>query len=130
MQYLPDKPHRFYGPFAPRPGERARPIPDIQWDTQVIANFDLHKLKQVRLLNWKTLEEMEDPDETLASVQLVFGAINYDYVDMVDEEGNILEFDSRPRYDYRTYQSVQGLNILLQYEEVEDFIGEIKALLD
>ena len=100
---MPDKPHRYYGPFAPRQGERARPIPDIQWDSQVIATFDLHTLKQVRLLNWKMLEEMEDPDENLASVQLVFGAINYDYVEMVDEEGNILEFDSRPRYDYRTY---------------------------
>ena len=74
------------------------------------------------------LEELEDDDETLASVELVFAPLNFDYVEIVNEEGQILPFDNRPRYDYQSYQYVQSLHFMLQYEEVEDFIGEIKIL--
>ena len=86
LQHLPHKPTRDYGPFTTWATERSRPIPSIVWDSQVTRILRMGDLKEVHLLNYRMIEHLDDPDETLVEVYMIFGQINHDYVPVVHDE--------------------------------------------
>jgi len=45
LRYLPHKPLRDYGAFSCNKNERARPIPEIQWDCSIVEAYRLCHLK-------------------------------------------------------------------------------------
>ena len=55
LQYLPQRPVRHYGPFTSRPGEVARPIPDVQWDSKILQAYRIEDLKRVILHDYKLI---------------------------------------------------------------------------
>ena len=69
---------------------------------------------------------MEDTDESLVSCMLIFAEINYDHVEIVEGE-KFCPLDTRPRPDYQPYLSPTNLSFLIEFDEVEDFLTELKT---
>lgn len=83
-------------------------------------------MKEVHLLNYNLIASLDDPDENLVSILLVFAEINHDHVDIVRDEV-IVPFDNRLREGYQAYLNPTQLSFLIEFEEVEDFIAELKT---
>ena len=85
LQYLPTRPSRDFGPFTSMPNEKARPIPDIQWDSQILQAYRLESLKQIHLVNYQLIEQLDDPDENLVTIRMTFAEPEIDHVPIVVE---------------------------------------------
>jgi len=77
---LPHKPLRDYGPFRPQANENAKPLPNVQWDSQFVYTNRVNNLRQVNLLNYEMISQMDEPEDTLVEVQLVFSDISFEVV--------------------------------------------------
>ena len=129
LHYMPFKPTREYGPFASTPNERARPIPGIKWDCQITSAQRVDRLVEVQLLNYKLIESLEDPEESLVAVAMVFADMNIDRVPLV-VDGVIQPFDARPRLGYQIYGPISKIEFYIEYDDVEDFIMEVRHQLE
>ena len=126
LQYLPHKPTREYATFTEGPAhEKSRPIPEIVWDSMTIEAQRLNSLKEIHLLNYRVIAEIEEPEETLVSVALMFADVNHDFVP-ITEHGQILTFDSAKRDGYNAYRQATSLCFMIEFDDVEDFINEIR----
>ena len=99
-RYLPQKPVRNYGSFASNPGERSRPIPEIMWDSLALEVHPLQSLRQIRLLNYDMVAKLDDPDESMVTIELVLAEVNKDRIPIVGED-EIMPFDNRLRKNYQ-----------------------------
>lgn len=80
LQYLPLKPLRQYGPFRPPLVEGSKPLPIVQWDSQVVWSRRTNNLREVKLLNYRMVSEMDDPDDSLIEVRMTFSDIIFEVV--------------------------------------------------
>ena len=103
MLYLRNKPLRNYAEFNSHPADTSRPIPSVQWDSMVTNAYRLANIREVHLLNFKLIENMENRDESMVTVLCIFAEVNHDYVPIVLED-RIQPFDMRPREGYRAYR--------------------------
>ena len=72
MLSLLDKPLRDYGKFICGPDERSRPIPAMRWDSKVTYVRSIEYLKEIHIVNFNLISSLEDPDENLVSIVLIF----------------------------------------------------------
>ena len=86
MQYLPQKPLRNYGPFKPPNDEAGKPLPVVQWDSQVVWTSRIINLRQVSLLNYKMVSAMDDPEDAMIEVRLTFSEISFDVVPVTSHD--------------------------------------------
>ena len=68
LQYLPLKPMRDYGPFTSLQQENAKPLPTLSWDSQIVYTNRVNNLRQVNLLNYEMISQMEEPEDSLVEV--------------------------------------------------------------
>ena len=68
LSYLPQKPTRDFMNFSSRPGERSRPLPDIEWDSINVRAERMHHLKTIIFANYHLVEKLKDPSESLVTV--------------------------------------------------------------
>ena len=86
MQYLRDKPHRSYCEFNSHPNDTSRPIPSVQWDSQVTAAYRITNLREIHLLNYKLIQGLPDAEERMATILLIFADVNHDHVAIVKDD--------------------------------------------
>ena len=72
LQNLPTKPRRDYGPFTCKPNERSKPIPVVQWDSQITFARPIEALSEIQIVNFNLISSLEDPDENLVMIVLNF----------------------------------------------------------
>jgi len=72
MLSLLDKPLRDYGKFTAKPDERSRPIPIMRWDAKVTFVRSIEYLKEIQIVNFNLISSLEDPDENLVTIVLIF----------------------------------------------------------
>jgi len=65
--------------------------------------YRLNTMREIHLLNYRTCERLQEPDESMVTVLLIFAEVNYDHVPIVEED-RIMPFDYRPRNGYRAYR--------------------------
>lgn len=80
LQYLPQVVERNYAMFSVQPGENGKPLPQVLWDSQITNAQRLSNLKEIHLMNYRMIEGLEDPDEDLVTVSMLFAEINHDIV--------------------------------------------------
>ena len=71
------------------------------------------------------IAKLDDADESMVTVELIFAEVNQDPVPIV-EESEIMKFDSRVRTNYQMLINQRSVQFLLQFDEVEDFVLEIR----
>ena len=86
LQYLNDKPLRDYGQFNTHPNDTSRPIPSVQWDSQVTNAYRLLNIREIHMLNYKLIEALPNSEENLVTVLIIFAEVNYDHVPIVVED--------------------------------------------
>ena len=90
--------------------------------------YRLANIREVHLLNYKLIETMPNRDESMVTVLCIFAEVNHDYVPIVVDD-SIQPFDMRPRLGYKAYKLVTKVQFLVEFEEIEDFIAELKLQL-
>ena len=121
LQYLPLKPLRDYGAFKPPADETGKPLPVVQWDSQVVWSDRIINLRQVNLLNYEMVSQMDDPEDSLIEVQMVFSEIAFDVVPVTRQDPTA---HSRPYCS--PFQNESQLSFLLEYEDVEELFTELR----
>ena len=64
----------------------------------------------------------------MVTVLCIFAEVNHDYVPIVLDD-KIQPFDMRPRQGYKAYKAVTKVQFLVEFEEIEDFVAELKLQL-
>ena len=86
MQYLHNRPIRDYCEFNLHPADTSRPIPSVQWDSQVTNAYRINNLREIHLLNYKLIQGLPDAEENLCTILLIFAEVNYDHVSVVKND--------------------------------------------
>ena len=94
----------------------------------VTQAYRLNAIREIHLLNFKTVEMRNVDDDNLVTVLCIFAEVNHDELPIVVDD-RIQPFDMRPREGYKAYKAVIKVQFLLEIEEVEDFVTEVKLHL-
>ena len=105
-------------------------MPAIQWDSSIEFSYRLTNLKEVILHNYRMVQGLEDADEYMVDVEFQFGEINHDYIPITNDEGMFLNYDRRPRDPDDFWLGGEAISFSLQYDEVEEFIEELKSQME
>ena len=65
----------------------------------------------------------------MVAVTMVFADMNIDRVPLV-VDGVIQPFDARPRLGYKIYGPISKIEFYIEYDDVEDFIMEVRHQLE
>lgn len=121
LQYLPHKPVRDYGLFSSGPDENSKPLPTVQWDSQIVFSNKINNLRQVNLLNYELVSQTEDPEDSLVEVQFVFSDISFMVVPITVKRQEALN---------RPYQSPfvneQTVEFLIEFDDIEELFAEMR----
>ena len=99
-------------------------------------------LKEVILHNYRMLQHEEDREECMVHVELQFGEINHDTIYILkhqddedeeedeEQEGQFAPLNIEQKDPEDFWVGGDSIEFHLEFDEVEDFIEEIKAQLD
>ena len=120
LHYLPQKPLRQYGPFKAPQVEGSKPLPIVQWDSQVVWTRRINNLREVKLLNYRMVSEMDDPDDSLIEVKMTFSDIAFQVVPITEHDPNANKPYQSP------FIKQEEINFLIEYEDVEELFTELR----
>ena len=106
-------------------------MPQIQWDCRISFAYRLYNLKEVILHNYRMVQEQEDRESCMIEVEFQFGEINHDHIQITDpREGNFVPLNREVKDAEDFWSGGESIIFTIDYDEVEDFIDEIKTQME
>ena len=97
--------------------------------------YQLEDLRSINLLNYRLIECLDEPEENLITVALIFARFDHKIVNgisnVVDAQGEVLSPSSQEplsaeaQRNLQSFEKVVRLEFMIEFEEIEDFIVEM-----
>ncbi len=111
MNYMPEMPVRDFGIFNEADqGQQVKPLPEVQWNTQVTMTRELFDLDEIHLANYKEVSASADTEDSYIILELCFS----DY-----------RLEQRPDSEAIGRRD-ETITFNVDFVDLEDFIAEVR----